>query len=96
MYTKNRRFEWDENKARTNFLKHGIQFAEATAAFDDINALVEADQSHSQDEPRQRLVGARPSGHLIAVIFTIRSGASIRIISARTAKRRERKVYERR
>lgn len=29
------RFEWDENKAESNFLKHGIQFEEAVTVFAD-------------------------------------------------------------
>jgi uncharacterized DUF497 family protein len=28
-------FQWDENKAGSNFDKHGIDFADAVGAFDD-------------------------------------------------------------
>jgi uncharacterized DUF497 family protein len=66
------------------------------SAFDDPNGFAEGDPAHSQDEPRQRLLAALPSGRLIVVIFTTRSETSVRIISARPAKRKERTVYERR
>lgn len=32
-------FEWDELKASTNFAKHGIAFADASAVFNDPFAL---------------------------------------------------------
>ncbi len=33
------RSEWDEQKAASNLLKHGVSFDEAIAAFEDPNAL---------------------------------------------------------
>jgi len=34
-------FEWDENKNRINFSKHGITFEQAAAVFDDRHQLRE-------------------------------------------------------
>jgi len=43
------RFEWDANKAATNFSKHGVSFSEATEVFYDPNALDEYDSGHSSN-----------------------------------------------
>jgi uncharacterized protein len=40
---KDEQFEWDDAKAISNALKHGVTFDEARAVFDDPNALTEPD-----------------------------------------------------
>lgn len=40
-------FDWDEEKARSNFIKHNISFDEATSVFDDPLFLTFADPEHS-------------------------------------------------
>lgn len=89
------KFEWDENKAKSNKTKHGVDFSLAITAFDDPFALIEDDEKHSTpDELREALIGESDNGVLV-VIFTIRlSGSVYRIISARKASRKERKLYE--
>ena len=42
-------FEWDPEKAATNFRKHGIRFAEAATIFDDEALLTMADE-HLDEE----------------------------------------------
>ena len=93
MYTENRRFEWDENKAGLNLDKHGITFKEATTVFDDPNGLLAGDPAHSGQEPRFWLIGESSDSRLIVVVFTLRR-ESIRIISARPAGWKERAHYE--
>ena len=44
------RFEWDENKADSNFLKHGITFEEAVTTFADPYLLFTEDFKHSEQE----------------------------------------------
>ena len=89
------RFEWDEEKAQRNILKHGISFDRAITAFDDPFALIAPDEKHSSaGEIREWLIGESDDGVLV-VVFTRRwSGQTYRLISARRAKRRERKRYE--
>jgi hypothetical protein len=88
------RFEWDTEKAERNALKHGVSFETAVFAFDDPCALIMEDPKHSTHELRQWLIGDSGAGVLVAV-FTVRPpGRVIRIISARKAKRKERKIYE--
>jgi uncharacterized DUF497 family protein len=94
MYTENIHYEWNNEKARRNALKHGVDFRMATFAFDDPYALVLFDEKHSINEARQWLIGESGLGILV-VVFTHRHyGNAIRIISARKANRRERRKYE--
>jgi hypothetical protein len=89
------RFEWSEAKEQANRLKHGIGFDLAMTSFDDPFARIAVDERHSTPhETRERLIGESDDGILV-VIFTRRSGGqSVRIISARRASRRERRLYE--
>lgn len=87
------RFEWDENKAKSNFLKHGIQFEEAVTVFADPYLMFTEDSSHSQGEERKWAIGEMEDGSIVVVVFTMR-GERIRIISARKATKRECQEYE--
>ncbi len=89
------KFEWDERKAYINKQKHGISFDEAITAFDDPFALLAPDERHSSDtETREWVIGEATPGVLV-VIFTKREKGKIyRLISARKANRKERKLYE--
>ncbi|MGI9036211.1 MAG: BrnT family toxin [Pyrinomonadaceae bacterium] len=42
-------FEWDKKKAESNFKKHGVSFAEASAVFGDLSAKMFYDDEHSTD-----------------------------------------------
>ena len=86
-------FEWDENKAESNFLKHDITFEEAVTVFADPYLLFTEDSKHSQHEEREWAIGEAENGSLIVIIFTMRDD-KIRIISARKATKTERKRYE--
>jgi len=86
-------FEWDPQKAKTNFEKHGITFDEASTVFKDTLSLTIEDPLHSYDEERLVLIGMSYKNRLLVVVHTER-GESIRIISARKAVKRERKYYE--
>lgn len=46
------RFEWDPEKARLNFTKHGVSFEEAATAFADALSITRFDPDHSEDEDR--------------------------------------------
>lgn len=86
-------FEWDEGKADSNVLKHGVEFEEASTVFADPLAAIFDDERHSEDERREIIVGYSQSYRLLLVSFTERGGA-VRIISARLASRKERRDYE--
>ncbi len=85
--------EWDEAKAQSNLIKHGVSFEEADTAFDDPLALTFNDQQHSESEARYVTIGYSAQLRLLLVINTARDD-NIRIISARKATTAERKLYE--
>jgi hypothetical protein len=87
------KFEWDPLKARTNLDKHSVAFEEAASVFGDPFAITFRDPDHSLGEMRWLTFGVSKSGRLLAVVHSART-RSIRIISARAATRRERKVHE--
>ncbi len=85
-------FEWDSAKARANIRKHGISFEEAATVFLDDLSVPFADPD---DSDRLVIIGMSLRLNLLLVVFAERGDAEIiRIISARRASRRERKVYE--
>ena len=86
-------FEWDPKKASANARKHGVTFDEATTAFGDPYGIIVDDPRHTQGEHRLAVLGFSQSNRLLAVMFTER-GDRLRLISARTATRRERRQYE--
>jgi hypothetical protein len=86
-------FEWDPSKARENARKHGIGFEEALAVFADPLARIFDDPEHSDEEPREIIVGYSSKQRLLLVAFTERT-PRVRIISARRATRRERQNHE--
>lgn len=88
------RFEWDDEKAISNLEKHGVSFGEATEVFYDPNALEEYDTEHSDEENRFFIIGLS-SRRLLYVIYAERTGAVVRIISARRADKAEMENYER-
>lgn len=87
------RFEWDDNKAESNALKHGITFEEAATVFADPYLLFTEDSQHSQGEGREWAIAEAENGSIVVVVFTMR-GEQIRIISARKATKRECQRYE--
>jgi uncharacterized DUF497 family protein len=82
-------FEWDDHKSNANKFKHGIDFDQAKALWDD-PSRVEIKASFP-DEERNILIG-KIEEKIWAVIFTVRN-QSIRIISARRAREKEALLY---
>lgn len=90
-------FEWDDAKKNVNQSKHDISFEEAQTVFFDESALEFEDPDHSIDEERFLLLGFSQKLKVLVVCHCYRSDDSIiRIISARKATKKERKVYFRR
>ena len=90
-------FEWDEDKNQENRNKHGIWFEEAKTVFEDDYARVFHDDEHSIDEDRFLIIGKSNTGNALIVIHCYRENDKIiRIISARKATKKEKKIYEER
>lgn len=86
-------FEWDSEKAKRNFRKHGVSFDEASSIFADAYSVTIDDPLHSAQEARLVTTGHSVKHRLLVVVHADRSNR-IRIISARMATRYERETYE--
>jgi uncharacterized DUF497 family protein len=86
-------FEWDTRKAAENIGKHNVSFNEATTVFGDFFGATASDPDHSVEENRYITVGLSNRGRLLMVAHTERR-ERIRIISARTLTRSEKRAYE--
>lgn len=89
-------FDWDENKSKTNLVKHGISFDTARLVFDDPYALSMQDR-HKDGEERWQTLGLINGIVILLVAHTFHEQDDIeviRIISARKATRQERKHYD--
>ncbi len=88
------KFEWDDDKAAQNKIKHQITFAEAESVFYDEDALSIPDPDHSTEELRFILLGFSRKARMLVVCHCFRDNEStIRIISARKATKNEAKQY---
>lgn len=88
-------FEWDDEKAKSNLAKHGVHFEDAVAVFDDRQAVT-TDGKTVAEETRHKRTGHADRSALITVVYAQRRSGetlAIRIISARAASRRERRIY---
>lgn len=83
-------FEFDETKSQANLLKHGINFVDAQALWNDPRLL--EIPAKTEDEPRYLMIGLIDAKHWSAVI-TYR-GANIRLISIRRSRIEEVTLYE--
>ncbi len=88
LFDRIRAIEWDEAKAASNRIKHGIDFDDAIEVFYGASLLCRSDRNM---EERWIAIG-ESEGRVIAVVFTWR-GTTLRIISARRARRNEERAY---
>ena len=88
-------FEWDDAKAVSNLVKHGVSFSYARTAFDDPAGIDVVDDRREYGEERSNLIAKSSHGIVLFVTYTERDGR-IRMISARRASRQERKAYDER
>ena len=63
-------FEWDQDKAKSNFKKHKIAFEEAEGVFYDLLSLTIPDPEHSADEFRFVDIGVSKNNRLLIVPYT--------------------------
>lgn len=85
-------FVWDENKAASDVVNYGLTFEEAAETFfDPFASYGDASPPH---EKRAYIIGYTFDRSLLFTVF-IERGPAVRIISARVATPRERKLYER-
>src|ERR1700737_1271697 len=83
-------FEWDDVKRLTNILKHGVDFVDAIEIF--AGQIIETEDRRRDYGERRFLTTGQARGEILRVVFTSR-GNRCRIISARRARRNERRAY---
>ena len=84
-------FEWDADKAALNLKKHGVDFRDAVQVFYDVNRIEGYDSAHSDEEDRYNTISM--VREVLFVVYTERRERT-RIISARKATSRERRIYD--
>jgi uncharacterized protein len=83
--------EWDPVKAKANLGKHGVRFAHALTALEDVRAI--SVREEAVGEERWISIGMDSLGRILVVVYTWRE-ERVRLISARPATRRETRQYE--
>lgn len=86
-------FEWDEGNIDKNFKKHKVTNKETEEVFNDKSLKIFKDAKHSKIEQRFVAYGVTNADRKLTVVFTLRS-RKIRVISARSQNKNERRVYE--
>lgn len=87
-------FVWDNIKNSINKKKHGLSFEDAKDVFYDENAILFDDPDHSIDEERFLIIGMIKSSKISIVSHCYREENIIRLISAREATKKEKKIYQ--
>lgn len=88
-------FTWDERKNRINQQKHGMSFETAVLVFDDVHQVSRQERT-VDGESRWQTIGMVNEIYVLLVAHTVSENGDeevIRIISARKATPRERRVY---
>ena len=85
------RYQWDRNKALTNFNKHGIDFADAVSVFSDELAISIFDSRFAEE--RFIIIEIDVFSRILVVVYTLRDD-EIRLISVCKATRNECRQYE--
>ena len=83
-------FEFDKRKSQINEKKHGIDFIEAQALWDDPDRI--EIPARTMDESRSLVIG-KISNTYWSTIITYR-GEKIRIVSVRRSRKEEIEIYE--
>lgn len=85
-------FIYDVGKDKINIAKHGIDFGTAAMVFFDPFRIETYDTRENYGEDRWATIGMANS-RVLYVVYTVRDGDVIRLISARKANETERRKY---
>lgn len=89
-------FEWDKGNKDKNLKKHGITTKEIEQVFlneEQEEKLIVNDEKHSKIEKRYAFFGKTEEGKKLSIVFTLRRN-KIRVITARSMSKKERREYE--
>lgn len=82
---------WNSAKAKSNFAKHNVDFADAAVALEDQYALTISDIEHG--EHRFKSLAMSPHANVLLIVHAEQDEDTIRIISARRATKSEERAY---
>jgi len=86
-------FEWDDAKDEANRERHGLSFEDVVELFTSgVDFLDIYDDSHSDEEDRFIAIGPIHAG-VVVVVYTERQDDVVRIISARSATKKEIQLF---
>ena len=85
-------FDGDEYNLEKSRIKHNVSYTECEEAFFDNQLKILPDIKHSKNEKRHLALGKTMAGRGLFIVFTER-GDKLRVISARSMSRKERKIY---
>jgi uncharacterized protein len=96
------KYEWDEDKAQSNWRKHGVTFEVALDVFEDERCVLELERVDEFGEERWKAIGSvSEEASVIAILVVVHvyrekndGEEIIRIISARKADSSERRIYQ--
>ena len=86
-------FTWDEGKDILNFERHGIHLGTAAYIFNDPYRIERPDVSLNNNTLENRWQTIGKVDNILFVAYEERVGDEIRLISARLATARERRIY---
>ncbi len=88
-------YEWDEAKNRGNFVKHGLDFADAEQAFTGL-CVTFVDSRFEVARGTANHSEGLLAGRVVIIAHAPRGDDGTRIISMRKANRHEQKIYQER
>jgi len=86
-------FEWDSEKNKRNLQKHRMPLSVGIPVFSDFNRVEFVDSRQDYGEDRYVTIGVNRYTKILSVVYTVRHGDTIRLISVRPASKRERDDY---
>ncbi len=86
-------FDWNKGNVEKNWLKHKVSVKECEEVFFNKPLVSFKDIQHSRIEKRFIIIGMSDSGRVLHIVYTVRN-EKVRIISARSANKKERRLYE--
>ena len=87
-------FEWDQWNVQKNEAKHGVSRIEAESAFYDPRSRLFEDARHSSHRERRIVLYGRSLENRVLMVACTQRGTRLRVITARSASRKERRLYE--
>ena len=85
-------FVWNIDKASRNASQHGVRFEDAQEVF--LDQLARYEGASPDEEARQACIGLTTEYRLLYVVYVVREGNVLRLISARLAGPAEGRRYE--